>query len=554
MPITVGASQTVTQHLAPGEVLTITAGAGCTGFVNRYEGPTLLDQTAITASSAPTWGPYQRAMQFAVSCTANALAVGVTTNTWPLEWLTSAQAAAAPQFCAALRESNTGAQNTAAIAAAVAAMILVSPGGGTIVLPQGDFDLAGTVDLDSAFVVPTLGDAGVTIRGQGIGGTVLTQQTAGVTTFRKSTQLAVNFEEFSLFGSDTANSNSVAIEFTAAAGMSLWRNVWIQGFHSGGRFIDITRVTFENVNWHANAYNVELGFNCDIFNFIGCKLDYATTTSILIGYRDAGHAAGALQCNNINFIGCRISNNAVAFDIADYGASNIQFLSSYFENNVLTGYYGDAAQSVGPKQVQFAGCFWTIVNASTPQIASRHANQESTLVVRSCRSDTSGFAGVWLSMGVNSRLIWEDNDLIAAGSHVTWNGFSYLLDKRQSFVLDNGTTLLADGSVHGSLVPLDVRMTNGTGKTWQTWTRRNAATGAALGESDSKVIDINGKYVCLQGPILFATPTSALPTAASTYRGIAVYQQGGAGVADTIKCCMKNAADAYTWTTIATGT
>lgn len=453
---------------------------------------------------------------------------------------------------ARLSSSNTGAQNTAAITAAVAAMLLVAPGGGTIAMPQGDYNLAGTADLDSAWITE-IGRTGITLRGAGIGGTVLRQQTAGVSTFRKSNQVTVNFEEFTLYGPGTGNANSVGIEFTAAAGAVYWKNVWIENFGTGSRFIDVTLATFDNVCWRDNARNIELGFNCDIFNFNGCRLDYATDTSVYIGYRDAAHLSGALQCNNISFNGCRISNNATAFDIADYGASNIFFNASYFEANTKTGWYGDAAQAVGPKNVHFVGSFFTVMSATTPQIEHRNANQESSLKFDGCRSDATGFAGLWLSMGLNSRLVWEDNDLLSTGAHCSWNGTNYTMDKRQSFAVENGVTHVVDGSVAGSLVPIDIRMTNGTSKVYQAWSRRNASTGAVLGISNPSVTDYNGQFVAYTGAVRVGTPTSALPTASATYRGIMAYQEGGGGVADTVVCCMKDSAGAYSWKVVATG-
>lgn len=40
---------------------------------------------------------------------------------------------------------------------------------------------------------------------------------------------------------------------------------------------------------------------------------------------------------------------------------------------------------------------------------------------------------------------------------------------------------------------------------------------------------------------------SALPTASAAWRGVMVRVEGGAGVADTVSICIKNAADAYVW-------
>lgn len=43
------------------------------------------------------------------------------------------------------------------------------------------------------------------------------------------------------------------------------------------------------------------------------------------------------------------------------------------------------------------------------------------------------------------------------------------------------------------------------------------------------------------------------PAASSTYRGHLLYTEGAGGVADTLKMCLKSAADTYSWVVIATG-
>lgn len=48
----------------------------------------------------------------------------------------------------------------------------------------------------------------------------------------------------------------------------------------------------------------------------------------------------------------------------------------------------------------------------------------------------------------------------------------------------------------------------------------------------------------------FAENVSAVPTASSAIRGKFVLVKGGAGVADILKICVKNAADAYVWKTV----
>lgn len=94
---------------------------------------------------------------------------------------------------------------------------------------------------------------------------------------------------------------------------------------------------------------------------------------------------------------------------------------------------------------------------------------------------------------------------------------------------------------------------SGTNQIIETWTR-NGSDGKEVGQLAASIGDLDGKWVLYRGVIRIMDPITALPTASALYRGVTAYQTGAGGVADTIKTCMKNAADAYTWTTVATGT
>ena len=59
----------------------------------------------------------------------------------------------------------------------------------------------------------------------------------------------------------------------------------------------------------------------------------------------------------------------------------------------------------------------------------------------------------------------------------------------------------------------------------------------------SKAPHFTGKIVAMD----------ALPTASVQYRGMLVRVEGATGVTDTLYCCMKAAANTYSWVSIATG-
>lgn len=461
-----------------------------------------------------------------------------------------------PYVVAALQTTNTGAQNIAALQAAHDSL---AGYGGVVLMPAGAFDLAGTVEIDEGFL-GEVGNQNVIFRGAGMGATRLTQLTEGVSTFKKTAGHAHGFEDFYLYGPATTDADSVGIEWSNAAGGGVFKNVWIENFGAGMRFIDATAMTFINVMLHGNDINFQAGFNCDIFQFIGGRNQGAITSNIQIGYLSAGHPAQPMQCNPMKFIGVRIAASPLGIHIPDYGASNIEFDSCYTEDLDQICIMGDASTAVGPKQVQFRNCFFTWVGgtsgggSATQFKVNVNSTQQSTLTIEHCRTDTTGFSGTWVELGRDSRLMLVDNQLITSGAAIAWNGTTYTADVRQNLTVGMAAYQLFDGSVLGaSVIPLDIRMTNGTNETYATFKRLNATNGAELGIASAAVQDINGQFVAFKGPLRPATPSAALPTAAAAYRGVMAYQEGAGGVADTVVCCMKDAAGAYSWKVVATG-
>lgn len=450
-----------------------------------------------------------------------------------------------------LKTTNTAAANTAALQAAHDSL---TGRGGWVIMPAGEFDLYGTVTI-SAGDSAALGAQSVTFSGQGMGATVLTQTQVGVPTFQKTTGHAHGFQDFSLYGPGTSNADSVGIDWTAVSGGSLWRNLWIEGFGVGARFVDATSMTFMNVHYYGNGVNEEIGYNCDIFNYIGGRSQNAVTVAMHFGYLSAGHPAQPMVINPCKVIGRRFGAGPLAIKIDDYGASNIQFDSCYFENYEQIATIGNASTTVGPKQIKFENCFFTQVGAggSLVQIdIAQHANQETSLTLSHCRSDTATFAGQWVKSAYNSRLAWIDCLLLTTGSHIGHAGSAnYTVNAYQDFYIGRAQMANYDGSQLGSVLPIDKRFTQATGEILEQW-RRLSTAGVEFG-TIAKVQDYGGTFVAMNSPLRPATPVAALPTAASTYRGITVYQEGAGGVADTIVCCMKDSAGNYSWKVVATG-
>lgn len=67
-----------------------------------------------------------------------------------------------------------------------------------------------------------------------------------------------------------------------------------------------------------------------------------------------------------------------------------------------------------------------------------------------------------------------------------------------------------------------------------------------LGRAGVGILKVSGGDESARGVLQIGQPT-ARPAAAEALRGVIWIEEGGAGVADIVYVCMKNAADAYTW-------
>lgn len=448
--------------------------------------------------------------------------------------------------------SKTAAENTAAIVAAHAALANI---GGTVMIPGGNIPVVAGIDVSARNSDDTFGGS-VTFRGAGMGATRLIQTGTGAL-FTKTEGHAHALRDLSLIGPGVGVS-SVATDWENAAGGALWENVWIQGFEAGSQFYDATSMTFVNCHWHANGTNIRLGYNCDIFQFFGGRIQNATVDGIHIGWRGPDQPVGSVLCSPVTFVCVRFGDvvgNAILVD--DAGASQIRLQSCYFEHNGKIITVGTSGTVQSAKSIIFDECFFTRpVSFSDPQMQVADDNSDSTIEVSNCTSDAT-YTGPFIKIGTTGSLTWANNKIPVSGAGSNFKigtNAGYVVPDGQSYEWNKNKITLADGTLMASGAPASaVRMTNGTGKQFAEWSRRSSSTGALVGSGHAYVSDIDGKWVVFDGVQRIGTPSSALPAASATYRGVNAYQQGGGGVADTVVCCMKDAAGAYSWKVVATG-
>ena len=372
-----------------------------------------------------------------------------------------------------------------------------------------------------------------------------------------------------LLGADASGADSCGIFSNQTGGGNYFDDIFIQGFKAGVRLHDNTLTSFKNLQIRACDIGVQFGWQADIMLFQNCRIQECTTAGISNGWTDATHHNGSVTSNNcIHFIASRFGKNTVTSDWNDYDSTGLIFNSCYFEDETKLMWLGSAAMTTStPKKVLFTDCHieYPTTTPSGTLIEMRNpytATSDISLVRVQCQY-TLGSGVRYLKAGINTSIFIDKCILPQTNGHIT-----YYTGAAQSYDIQLSNTGSAfptvtytsntqhvnytDGAAVGSNAAAVMLMTSGTDKIFEQWQRTAANTGLAVNTNNCQVMDIAGKWVLYKGAVCIQTPDS-LPTASATYRGVMAYQSGGAGVADTIVCCMKNSADTYTWKTVATG-
>ncbi len=447
-----------------------------------------------------------------------------------------------------------------------------------VVALKGDADyyVNSSLIIDGLYTIPGYGVSGNSLYGDGIGSTRIHQVGSNFPVIKKANRsannnaIACNIKGLTLLGADASGADSCGIFSEATAGGNYFDDIFIQGFKAGIRFNDNTLTGVKNVQIRNCGIGVQFGWQADIIFFQNCRIQECTTAGIANGWTDATHHSGAVTSNsNIKFHTCRFGKNTVSADWNDYDSTNLVLDTCYFEDETKLMWLGSAAITTStPKKCVFTDCHieYPTVVPSGALIEMRNpytANSDISLIRTQCQY-TLGSGVRYLKAGLNSSILIDECILPHTNGHI-----DYYTGAAQHYDITIGNTGSAFPTVHWSAnvqhvnyfdgatlsgtVPAAVmQMTGGTDKMFQKWERIAANTGAVVNTNNPSIIDVSGKWVLYRGAVQIQTPDS-LPTAGSGYRGVMAYQSGGAGVADTIVCCMKSAADAYSWKVVATG-
>lgn len=452
--------------------------------------------------------------------------------------------------------TGVAATDTAAITAAVATA--AAAGISRVRLRGGEYAVNAQIDL-TGFTRPVGDDwqnRGMVVEGAGVGVTRIVSTHAG-TVFRfHGGKMFCGLRGLEIEGPGKATAGSRGVYWDSTDGNALWEDVYVHEFETGIEWYDATLHTLINVAVRKCGTGIRTGYNHDIHTFLGCRFDY-NDTAVQIGAADGVHDERDMFSNPIRFVNCRISNNTVrALFISDRYA-NITMVGCYFESNPREADIGMSGRVDGSGPlVTFEDSFFTPVTTAPVAVGIEVWNPAMITLTRSATDGDSRYV-LFARFNDTKGLYRQTMSRVRASTaNVVHGGKNYVdtLENREDLTIGTNAALIemvdAGYNFPASNVWRIHGLANGGGKTWDSWRRINGATGATLSEMAVRAVNgvmrLDGGGGSTPGYIA-ASSVSALPTATADYRGCLAYVAGGAGVADLIYWCRKNAADAYEW-------
>jgi hypothetical protein len=256
-------------------------------------------------------------------------------------------------------------------------------------------------------------------------------------------------------------------------------------------------------------------------------------------------------------------------NVLDTSCATIKFDTCYVESTFQYAQLGANGSSVGVRGIAWDNCHFSLpyrAGETAAKIQVMNAASDGFISMTNCRSDTAdGPNGGWIDAGGSAGLTvyMKGNNLPTGGSAATVAHIVYgtKLIVVPTFGEYNFGSSTSAGQLHEQF--------NGNTSTPH---REVIAFGASASTIFAKygvksssnetyvanyativdVLDGGTHYVFWFGGIKELLVT-ALPTAASGFRGCRMVLDGGGGVADREYVCLKNAAGAYNWNLVTTG-
>ncbi|HEU5013944.1 MAG TPA: glycosyl hydrolase family 28-related protein [Roseiflexaceae bacterium] len=307
-----------------------------------------------------------------------------------------------------------------------------------------------------------------------------------------------------------------------------------------------TGIVFRNNAGDTNAINAQIR-SCDVGVLADSSVNYlhgGVIADCTTGIADSADG-GAIHCTAVTWSGTSSQRH---IDLTHNGGMSV-FMNCWLESaQVANARLGNGTS--GPQGVTFNGCFFSCPGGSVnldlqagadgTKIANNRLNAPATITISSGHDR----ALLWGNSPVSGNLTINDssgNALIDA-SQTASPGIDFgRLDMRGG---DSGTPWTLKAAASSGGVGFRAQAKDNTG-TYQTVWYTEAGVASPRMVLPLGVVVTAGtsrfdSYIKLGN-------VAALPTASSVLRGQVIRVEGGAGVADKLYICEKNASDAYAW-------
>lgn len=595
--LAVGASRTF--NLSLGSALTLVAPPNCR--VTVTETPNTVSASGVGGNASRvhnlqlpqtvTYGPYPMGGTVVVENASNSggAVTWVRSDALVAESasgavsLVSGDGPLAPSIFITASGDQTGATDSAKIAAAVAAAVAEVKASGrivNIVLSGADYWINDTITVNDGILqdypTPDTGNitVGPNLYGLGKGLTRIHMMSAGKPAVlfhckTANTHLS-NFRigGFSLFGPGGSNAETVGVQIggitqSASEDFEI-ADVQTEDFVVGMRFENVCNGTIRRCLFGGYTRGCEFGYNADTLLFEECRWgdeNDASTTGVALSYtyRSPFHPTGGLAINAHTFANCWFMRQTVVADIQDR-ASSIVFDTCYYERCKQYAKLGTSGSATGVR-----GVFWRSCHFSQPydatdtaaKIEVQHSSDDSLIGIQGCRTDdTQGAYVAWVKVGADTSLGWTENILPAPSGHpiISYSGRNIDTSSYHQLQLNRRVWAVFDHSLGGNIghtfEAYNASYSTGSETQIARFVNVNKSSGSV--NSSAQVLTLASDTVCFAGAVRPRRST-ALPTATVQWEGVLMTVQGGAGVASVTSVCLKSAADTYSWKTLATG-
>lgn len=215
--------------------------------------------------------------------------------------------------------------------------------GGTIFIPNGKYIINDTILINGCNPIDDLPKGGIQFKGESQRGAQI-KCNKGISVFQlgnTNSKSDILFEEMSIFGADTVQDWSIAIDSRTVGGSYVFNNVKIHGFDIGIRYHDNTLITATHLQVRHCNLGIAMGYYSDVQSYIGCRFDY-NKKGFYLGYNPSSTTTPT-ESHVVDFIGCIFNLNDICGIIEGSGTEAVKFDSCYMEQ------YGEIALILGDR-------------------------------------------------------------------------------------------------------------------------------------------------------------------------------------------------------------